>query len=76
MHGGDVLLVEDGSMVRVIAAPQAVLRIMACTAHGLPFDLMRAAYQLGHRHVPTELKPDHLKIEPYPVLATCCTPCA
>ena len=54
VRGGDVLLVEDGSMVRVIAAPQAVLRITPCTAHGSPFDLTRAAYQLGHRHVPVE----------------------
>ena len=69
VRGGDVLLVEDGSMVRVIAAPQAVLRITACTAHGSPFDLTRAAYLLGHRHVPIELKPDHLKIEFDPVLA-------
>ena len=46
-HGDDVLLVEDGSMVRVIAAPQAVLRNTAYTAHGSPFDLARAAYQLG-----------------------------
>ena len=69
VRGGDVLLVEDGSMVRVIAAPQAVLRITACTAHGSPFDLTRAAYQLGRRHVPVELKPDHLNIEPDPVLA-------
>ena len=59
VRGGDVLLVEDGSMVRVIAAPQAVLRITPCTAHGSPFDLTRAAYQLGHRHAPVELKPDH-----------------
>ena len=69
VRGGDVLLVEDGSMVRVIAAPQAVLRITACTAHGSPFDLTRAAYHLGNRHVPIELKPDHLKIEPDHVLA-------
>jgi urease accessory protein len=27
VRGGDVLLAEDGSMVRVIAAPQTVLRI-------------------------------------------------
>ena len=69
VRGGDVLLVEDGSMVRVIAAPQAVLRITACTAHGSPFDLTRAAYHLGNRHVPIELQPDHLKIEPDHVLA-------
>ena len=69
VRGGDVLVAEDGSMVRVIAAPQAVLRITACTAHGSPFDLTRAAYHLGNRHVPIELKPDHLKIEPDHVLA-------
>jgi urease accessory protein len=69
VRGGDVLVAEDGSMVRVIAAPQAVLRITACTTHGTPFDLIRAAYHLGNRHVPIELKPDHLKIEPDHVLA-------
>jgi urease accessory protein len=46
-----------------------VLRITACTTHGSPFDLTRAAYHLGNRHVPIELKPDHLKIEPDHVLA-------
>lgn len=69
VRGGDVLLAEDGSMVRVIAAPQTVLRITHCPAHGTPFDLTRAAYHLGNRHVPIELKPDHLKIEPDHVLA-------
>jgi len=69
LRGGDVLVAEDGSMVKVLAAPQAVLRITACTTHGSPFDLTRAAYHLGNRHVPIELKPDHLKIEPDHVLA-------
>ena len=66
---GDVLVAEDGSLVRVVAAPQDVLRITACTEHGSPFDLTRAAYHLGNRHVPIELQPDHLKIEPDHVLA-------
>ena len=69
VRGGDVLVAEDGSLVRVMAAPQAVLRITACTEHGSPFDLTRAAYHLGNRHVPIELQPDHLKIEPDHVLA-------
>ena len=68
-RGGDVLVAEDGSLVRVLAAPQPLLRITACTAYGSPFDLVRAAYHLGNRHVPIELKPDHLKIEPDHVLA-------
>jgi urease accessory protein len=69
VRGGDVLVAEDGSMVRVIAAPQRVLVITPCPEHGAPFDLVRAAYHLGNRHVPIELKPDHLKIEPDHVLA-------
>jgi urease accessory protein len=68
-RGGDVLVVEDGSLVKVIAAPQPVLVITHCKEHGTPFDLTRAAYHLGNRHVPIELKPDHLKIEPDHVLA-------
>jgi urease accessory protein len=69
VRGGDVLVAEDGSFIRVIAAPQAVLRITHCTQQGSPYDLIRAAYHLGNRHVPIELKPDHLKIEPDHVLA-------
>ncbi|KQP18000.1 urease accessory protein UreE [Pseudorhodoferax sp. Leaf267] len=69
VRGGDVLVAEDGSLVRVLAAPQPVLVITHCSAHGTPFDLVRAAYHLGNRHVPIELKPDHLKIEPDHVLA-------
>ena len=69
VRGGDVLVAEDGSMVRVIAAPQPVLVITHCKNHGTPFDLTRAAYHLGNRHVPIELQPDHLKIEPDHVLA-------
>jgi len=69
VRGGDVLVAEDGSLIKVIAAPQAVLKITHCGDHGTPFDLIRAAYHLGNRHVPIELKPDHLKIEPDHVLA-------
>ncbi|MBA2964920.1 MULTISPECIES: urease accessory protein UreE [Ramlibacter] len=69
VRGGDVLVAEDGSMVRVVAAPQPVLRITHCSQHGSAFDLTRAAYHLGNRHVAIELRPDHLKIEPDHVLA-------
>lgn len=69
VRGGDVLVAEDGSLIRVQAADQAVLHIAACPEHGGAFDLMRAAYHLGNRHVPIELQPDHLKIEPDHVLA-------
>ena len=76
IRGGDVLITTTGTFIRVIAAPQPVLRITTCTAHDYghshdhgAFNLMRAAYHLGNRHVPIELKPDHLKIEPDHVLA-------
>jgi len=69
VRGGDVLVAEDGSLIRVLAAPQAVLVVRACAEHGSAFDLVRAAYHLGNRHVALELKPDHLKLEPDHVLA-------
>lgn len=69
VRGGDVLVAEDGTMIRVQAAPQPVLVITPCAEHGSPFDLTRAAYHLGNRHVQIELQPDHLKIEPDHVLA-------
>ena len=69
VRGGDVLVAEDGSLVRVDAAAQPVMVVRTCTQHGSPFDLTRAAYHLGNRHVQIELQPDHLKIEPDHVLA-------
>ena len=69
LRGGDVLVIEDGSLLRVIAALQPVLHISPCPQHGTPFDLSRAAYHLGNRQVAVEIQPDHLKIEPDHVLA-------
>ena len=69
LRGGDVLVAEDGSLVLVKAAAQPVLVVTACPEHGTPFDLTRAAYHLGNRHVQLELRADHLKLEPDHVLA-------
>ena len=69
VRGGDALVAEDGSLIVVKAAPQPVLVVRHCTAHGSPFDLLRAAYHLGNRHVPLELQPDRLLLEPDHVLA-------
>jgi urease accessory protein len=69
VRGGDVLVAEDGSLVQVQAAPEAVLVVRHCSEHGSPFDLLRAAYHLGNRHVALELQGDHLKLEPDHVLA-------
>jgi urease accessory protein len=69
VRGGDLLVTEDGSLVRAIAAPQPVLVVTTCPEHGSPFDLLRAAYHLGNRHVQLELRPDRLLLEPDHVLA-------
>ncbi len=69
VRGGDVLVVEDGTLLRVTAAAETVLVVRACPEHGSPYDLLRAAYHLGNRHVPLELQPDRLLLEPDHVLA-------
>ena len=69
LRGGDVLLVEDGSLVAVRAALQPVMVVQHCSEHGSAFDLLRAAYHLGNRHVALQLTPDRLLLEPDHVLA-------
>ena len=69
VRGGDVLVAEDGSLVRVLARPEPVLRVEVCAEHGTPLDLLRAAYHLGNRHVALELQPTRLQLEPDHVLA-------
>jgi urease accessory protein len=68
VRGGDVLVVDDGSLIRVIAAAQPVL-VVRVGINGQALDLLRAAYHLGNRHVALEVQADHLKLEADPVLA-------
>lgn len=68
LRGGDVLVADDGSLVRVEAKAQAVLRV-GVAAGADPSSLARAAYHLGNRHVPLEVRPTHLQLEPDHVLA-------
>src|SRR3954454_17220793 len=42
VRGGDVLVAEDGSMIRVVAAPQPVLLVQHVGERGSVFDLVRA----------------------------------
>lgn len=64
LRGGDVLVADDGSLLRVVAASQPVLEVRWCRDHGSAADLLRAAYQLGQRHVPLALDADVLRIQP------------
>ena len=68
LRGGDVLVAEDGSLLRVEATPQPLL-VARAPQGGTAFDLLRAAYHLGNRHVALELRPDRLQLEADPVLA-------
>ena len=68
VRGGDVLVCEDGSLVVVRAKPQRVLAVTV-RAGRAAFDLQRAAYHLGNRHVPLQLGEDRLQLEPDHVLA-------
>ena len=61
---GDVLVADDGGLVRVVAAAQDVL----CAHAATPLLLMRAAYHLGNRHTPVEIGADYLQLEADPVL--------
>jgi urease accessory protein len=64
LRNGDLLEARDGSLIRVVAAPEKVLYVTADEPHAL----MRAAYHLGNRHIPVELGENFLKLETDPVL--------
>ena len=61
---GDVLIGDDGSMIRIVAADQELVIISSDNAH----QLMRAAYHLGNRHIPVQVGDGFLRIEPDSVL--------
>jgi urease accessory protein len=62
---GDAVRLEDGRLVEVRAAPQALLEIRAEN----PLRLMRAAWHIGNRHTPAEIGADAIWIEDDHVLA-------
>ena len=64
LHHEDVLIATDGSLVRVIAAPQPVLQVRHCSAHGQPQDLLRAAHWLGTQGQAIAVAQDHLLMLP------------
>jgi len=68
LRGGDIMVSEQGELLRIISADQSVLKITSCSIHGTPLDLPRAAYHLGNRHIPIEIQSTHLLIEPDHVL--------
>jgi urease accessory protein len=57
LRDGDGLALEDGRIVRVVAAPEPVLEITG-DAHLLA----RVAWHIGNRHVPAQILSDRIRI--------------
>ena len=58
LRGGDALLLEDGRIVEVVAAPEPLVEIRGSD----PQHLVRIAWHLGNRHLPTQVAPRGLRI--------------
>jgi len=58
LRGGDALVLEDGGLVEVVAAPEPLLEIRGRD----PQHLIRVAWHLGNRHLPTQVMAKSLRI--------------
>jgi urease accessory protein len=58
LSDGDRLALEDGRVVKIEAAPEALAEIRAED----PLKLARLAWHLGNRHLPTRIEADRLLI--------------
>jgi urease accessory protein len=58
LRGGDALVLEDGRLIEVIAAPEPLIEIRGKD----PSHLVRVAWHLGNRHLPTQLMAKALRI--------------
>ena len=60
MADGDGLLLEDGRWLKVQAAAELIVEVR----HKDPNQLVRLAWHLGNRHLPTEIRNQVLRIRP------------
>lgn len=58
LRGGDALALEDGRLVEVVAAPEPLVEIRCKD----PQHLVRVAWHLGNRHLPTQITAKGLRI--------------
>jgi urease accessory protein len=58
LRGGDALVLEDGRLIEVVAAPEPLAEIRAAD----PQHLVRLAWHLGNRHLPTQIMGRGLRI--------------
>jgi urease accessory protein len=60
MANGDGLQLDDGNWLRIQAAAELIVEVRHKDRH----QLMRLAWHLGNRHLPTEIREDVLRIRP------------
>ncbi|WP_416392669.1 urease accessory protein UreE [Acinetobacter baumannii] len=65
LRSGSYIATQEGDVLRVDAKPERLMKVTAQTE----FDLLKAAYHLGNRHVPLMLTPTALYFVPDHVLA-------
>jgi urease accessory protein len=58
LRGGDALVLDDGRLIEVVAAPEPLLEIRVTDPH----HLIRVAWHLGNRHLPTQIVGKGLRI--------------
>ena len=58
LRGGDALVLEDGRLIEVVAAPEPLAEIRGAD----PAHLVRIAWHLGNRHLPTQIVGNGLRI--------------
>jgi urease accessory protein len=58
LRGGDALVLDDGRLIEVVAAPESLIEIRGADPH----HLIRVAWHLGNRHLPTQIMAKALRI--------------
>src|ERR1700694_821680 len=58
LRGGDALVLDDGRLIEVVAAPEPLAEIRGNDPH----HLVRVAWHLGNRHLPTQITAKGLRI--------------
>jgi urease accessory protein len=58
LRGGDALVLDDGRLIEVVAAPEPLIEIRGADPH----HLVRLAWHLGNRHLPTQIMAKGLRI--------------
>jgi len=58
LRGGDALVLDDGRLIEVVAVPEPLLEIKGTDPH----HLVRVAWHLGNRHLPTQIMAKSLRI--------------